>query len=258
MIKAQWAKRLWWTLLILIIVKVVLLVLPMFGVGVELPFARYANLLGMVMIFAVLSALIYLSWVQALILALVLPFLHYNLPQHDVVRITETGNRLTTLGSINQYFYASQDLGTVNSTSRDVRFIDAVYPDGSVMVFRNEDTGFWPPYLKFDSSNLQAEASNYKSTAETPKWVSITHYGWRIGFESIFPNAVRITPVDGPDVTIIPWSSILILSLLAAGVFMARRMWLQFWERMVDPAVARAEEAGDKARGWFQRLFGGK
>ena len=126
------------------------------------------------------------------------------------------------------------------------------------MVFRNEDTGFWPPYLKFDSSNLQAEASNSKSTAEAPKWVSITHYGWRIGFESIFPNAVRITPVAGPDVTIIPWVNILLLTLMAFVIFMARRMWLQFYERMVDPAVASVEEAGDRARGFFGRLFGRK
>ena len=185
-------------------------------------------------------------------------FLHYNLPQHDIVRITETGNRLTSLGAINQYFYSAQDMGTVATTTRDVRFIDAVYPDGSVMVFRNEDTGFWPPYLKFDSSNLQAEASNSKSTAEAPKWVSITHYGWRIGFESIFPNAVRITPVAGPDVTIIPWVNILLLTLMAFVIFMARRMWLQFYERMVDPAVASVEEAGDRARGFFGRLFGRK
>jgi hypothetical protein len=185
-------------------------------------------------------------------------FLDYTLPQHDIVRITEISNRLTPLGTINQYFYASQDIGTAASTARDVRFIDAIYPDGSVIVFRNEDTGFWPPYLKFDSSNLQAQASNFKSTAEAPKWVSITHYGWRIAFESIYPNAVKITPVAGPDVTIIPWVNIVILTLLALALFMARRMWLQFWERMVDPAVASVEEAGDRAKGWFGRLFGRK
>jgi hypothetical protein len=185
-------------------------------------------------------------------------FLHYNLPQHDIVRIIETNNRVTPLGSINKFFYAAQDAGTLATDNRDVRFIDAIRPDGSPIVYRNEDTGFWPPYLKFDSSNLQAEASNFKSTAEAPKWVSVTHYGWRIAFESIYPNAVRIRPVDGPDATIIPWANIIILTLLALMLFMARRMWLQFWERMVDPAVASVEEAGDKAKGFFGRLFGRK
>ena len=184
--------------------------------------------------------------------------LHYNLPQHDIVRITDTSNRVTPLGTINQYFYASQDSGTGATAARDVRFVDAVFPDGSVIVYRNEDTGFWPPYLKFDSSNLQAEASNLKSTADAPKWVSVTHYGWRVAFESIYPNAVKITPVAGPDVRIIPWVNILLLVLMAFAVFMARRMWLQFWERMVDPAVASVQEAGDRTRGFLGRLFGRK
>ena len=196
--------------------------------------------------------------IWGLLLLFVGLFLHYNLPQHDIVRITDTSNRVTPLGSINQYFYASQDAGTIATAARDVRFVDAVFPDGSVIVFRNEDTGFWPPYLKFDSSNLQAEASNLKSTGDAPKWVSVTHYGWRIAFESIYPNAVRITPVAGPDVRIIPWVNIVMLVLLAFVVFMARRMWLQFWERMVDPAVASVQEAGDRTRGFFGRLFGRK
>lgn len=186
-------------------------------------------------------------------------FLEYTLPQHDIVRISEAYNRVTPLGTINKYFYAAQDAGTAASTSRDVRFIDAVYPDGTtVVVYRNEDTGFWPPYLKFDSSNLQAEASNYKSSAEAPKWVMVTHYGWRITWESIYPNAVKIVPVAGPDVRIIPWVNIIILTLLAFAIFMLRRMWLQFWQRMIDPAVASVAETGDKARGFFGRLFGRK
>ena len=185
-------------------------------------------------------------------------FLNYNLPQHDIVRIAEVSNRVTPLGSFNRYFYASPDSGSPNTNAPDIRFIEAIYPDGSPIVFRNEDTGFWPPYLKFDSSNLSTEASNYKSTAEKPQWVSVTHYGWRIAFESIYPNAVNIKPVEGPYVRIIPWVNIVILILLAGAIFMARRMWLQFWERMVDPAVASVEEAGDKARGFFGRLFGRK
>ncbi len=197
-------------------------------------------------------------WILVILIAGL--FLNYNLPQHDVVRITDTYNRQTPLGTINSYFYAAEDAGATSGTTniRDVRFIDAVYPSGKVIVYRNEDTGFWPPYLKFDSSNLQAQGSNMKSTAEAPKWVMVTHYGWRIPIESIYPNAVKISPVAGPDVTFIPWVNIIILVLLAAGLFMLRRMWLQFWERMVDPAVASVEEAGDKAKGWFGRMFGRK
>jgi hypothetical protein len=195
-------------------------------------------------------------------------FLHYTLPQRDIVRIVDTGNRITQIGA-NWIFYSIEDTGTgaETNTTRDIRFIDAVYPDGSsVMVFRNEDTGwFWPPYFKWDSSTLQAEATNLRSTATAPQWVAVTHYGWRIPLLSAFPNAVSIRPVEGPDVRLIPWVNIILLSLLAFVVLMIRKMWLQFRERMVDPAMVevgetfdaageRVDAAKKEARGFFGRI----
>ena len=200
----------------------------------------------------------YVKWTFRVLLVLfVLAFLHYELPQHDIVRVTNTYNRLTTVGTENAWAYASPDTGTAESTTtRDIRFIEAAYEDGSVVVYRNEDTGWvWPPYFKYDSSNLQAEAGNLKSTVEAPKWVSVTHYGWRFPFLSIYPNAVSVREVAGPDVRIIPYVSIIILLVLGFLVFMLRRMWLQYVERMVDPAIAEVEEAGDRTRGFFSRLF---
>ena len=200
----------------------------------------------------------YVKWTfRGLLLLLVAAFLLYELPQHDIVRITNTYNRLTTVGTENAWAYSSPDTGTAESaTTRDIRFIEAAFQDGSVIVYRNEDTGWvWPPYFKYDSSNLQAEAGNLKSTVEAPKWVSVTHYGWRFPFLSIYPNAVSVRAVAGPDVTIIPYVSIITLILLAFLVYMARRMWLQFVERMVDPAIAEVEEAGDRTRGFFGRMF---
>jgi hypothetical protein len=71
-------------------------------------------------------------------------FLDYTLPQHDIVRITDTYNRLTTVGWENSIFYSSPDTGTAESTTtRDIRFINGVFPDESVIVYRNEDTGWW-------------------------------------------------------------------------------------------------------------------
>ena len=198
------------------------------------------------------------KWAIWGVLALLLAgFLYYTLPQHDVVRITEVYNRVTTVSWANKYFYASPDTGTAEGKdSRDIRFISAAFADGSVMVYRNEDTGWiWPPYFKYDSSNLQAVASNVKSADAAPKWVLVTRYGVRFPMLSIYPNAIRITEVPGPDYTYFPWLNLVILALLAFAVFMARRMWLQFWERMVDPAVAGVQEAGDRTRGWFSRLF---
>ena len=196
--------------------------------------------------------------IWGIVALIVAAFFDYTLPQHDVVRITEAYNRVTTVSWANKYFYASPDTGTAEGKdSRDIRFINAAFADGKVMVYRNEDTGWiWPPYFKYDSSNLQAVATNLKSSDGAPKWVMVTHYGWRWAMLSIYPNAVRITEVSGPDVTYFPWLNVIILALLAFLVFMARRMWLQFWERMVDPAVAEVQEAGDRTRGWFSRLFG--
>lgn len=210
-----------------------------------------------------------IKWGIRILLVLIIGlFLHYTLPQRDIVRIVDTGNRITQIGA-NWIFYSIEDTGTgaETNTTRDIRFIDAVFPDGdSVMVYRNEDTGwFWPPYFKWDSSTLQAEATNLRSTNEAPVWVAVTHYGWRIPLVSAFPNAVSITRVDGPDVTLIPWVNIIILSFLAFAVFMIRKMWLQFRERMVDPTLAdvgetfdaagaRVEAVQKEARGFFGRI----
>ncbi len=210
----------------------------------------------------------YVKWTFRIVVILFIAgFLHYTLPQHDVVRITNTYNRLTTVGTENAWAYAAPDTGTAESAvTRDIRFIEAAFADGSVIVYRNEDTGWvWPPYFKYDSSNLQAEAGNLKSSEAAPKWVSVTHYGWRFPFLSIYPNAVAVREVAGPEVRIIPWVNIVVLLALAFGVFMLRRMWLQFWERTVEPAAAEVGEAWDdveaqagaakaKAGGFFGRI----
>lgn len=212
----------------------------------------------------------YLKWtVLGTLALLVFAFLHYTLPQHDIVRIVGTDVKRMDLGE-NSWFWAAPDVGSAPSTNREIYFIYAVYPDGSTMEYRNEDTGWgWPPYFKMDSTSTTTEAKELTSTAEAPKWVSITHYGWRNQLFSIFPNAISIRQVDGPDVRIIPWVNIVILSLLAFVLFMAWRMWAQFKERMIEPAVIEAQETfddidrrADRARagvgGWFRRVFGRK
>lgn len=202
------------------------------------------------------------KWVKRLLRAglviLVLGFLHYTLPQHDIVRVTNTYNRLTTVGTENAWAYSVPDSGTAEGTAtRDIRFIETTYADGAVMVYRNEDTGWiWPPYFKYDSSNLQAEAGNLKSTAEAPKWVVVTHYGWRLPILSIYPNAVSMREATSVDERIIPWVSIVMILVFGFLIFMIRRMWLQFVERMVDPALAEVGEAQDRAKGVLARLFG--
>lgn len=214
----------------------------------------------------------YVKWTILALVALILfAFFDYTLPQHDVVRIVGVSTQRMDLGA-NGWFFAAPDVGTATATAagRDIKFIQTIRPNGRPMVYRNEDTGWgWPPYFKVNSFDLQTEASNLISTEAAPKWVMITRYGWRNQFLTIFPNAVRLRAVDGPDASVFPWVNVIILGMLAFLLFMIRRMWLQFRERMIDPAVDRVEDAileaderlddaGDRARGWFDRLFGRK
>ena len=187
------------------------------------------------------------KWTLGLLVALlVFAFLHYTLPQHDIVRITDTYEKRVDPGE-NSWFWAAPDAGYKAGDNRDVFFIQTIQRNGKPMVYRNEDTGWgWPPYFKFDTSNLQTEAADLKSTAENPKWVVITHYGWRNEFLSIYPNAIAIRPVDSPDVTIIPWFNIIFLTLLALVLWRAWVAFRRFRERRIDPLLDDAAEAWDR------------
>jgi hypothetical protein len=203
----------------------------------------------------------YVKWTLILTLVLLVgSILHYTLPQHDIVRIVGTDTRRVDFGE-NQFFWATPDAGTGDSTNRDVKFIEAVRPNGRVIVYRNEDTAWsWPPYFKLNSFNLQAEASNLISTADAPRWVAVKHYGWRNEFFTIFPNAVALRPVDGPDARFFPWLNLAILGTLAFLMFMAWRMVARFRERVIDPAQDRVAQTLDgiaaRKRSLRQRLTG--
>lgn len=185
----------------------------------------------------------YVKWsLIGLLVLLVAGFLHYTLPGRDIVRVTSTETRRIDFGE-NSIFWAAPDVGTAAGVTRDVRFINAVKPDGRIMVYRNEDTGWgWPPYFKLDSSNLQAEADDAKSTPESPKWLVVTHYGWRSEFLTIYPNAVALRPAEGPEERLIPWLNLVILAILAALAFWVWRMLAQFHERVIEPAIWRVAD----------------
>lgn len=208
--------------------------------------------------------MVYVKWAFILTFwLLVAAFFHYTLPQNDIARVTDTYEKRIDPGE-NSWFWAAHDVGSDPTTAnRDVFFIQTRGANGKVMVYRNEDTGWsWPPYFKVNSSNLQAEAADMKSTAEAPKWVMIRHYGWRNEFLSIFPNAVKIKPVAGPDVRIIPWFNIVFLTVLAAILYAIWVRWRRFRRRRIDPLIEdlednldvageRIAEGGSRLRRWF-------
>ena len=180
--------------------------------------------------------MVYVKWgLRVLFWLTVFAFLHYTLPQRDIARVTDTYEKRIDFGE-NSIFWSSADVGNdATALNRDVFFIQSRLENGRVMVYRNEDTGWgWPPYFKFDTSNLQAEAADLKSSAETPKWVAIKHYGWRNEFLSIFPNAVSVTPVAGPDVRIIPWFNIGLLTFLFASFWAIRVRWIRIRKTRID------------------------
>jgi hypothetical protein len=193
----------------------------------------------------------YVKWTFiATLAAVVIGFLHYTLPQHDVVRIVGTYQERQDLSDWTRIFWATPDDQATGLINRDVQFIQAVKANGKEVVYRNEDTGWsWPPYFKFDTANLLARAQDMISTSENPKWAVVTHYGWRNIYVSSFPNAVNIKPVAGPDVRIIPWFNIFFFVMLALLIFMLRRMWLQFRERALDPALEDVGEAWEGVEG---------
>ncbi len=198
----------------------------------------------------------YVRWsLIGFVVLLVGGFLHYTLPQRDIVRIVGTYETFVDFG-MNRIFYA--DSGGLDN--KDVLFIQGVNANGRERVYRNEDTNFWPPYLKFDTANLQTAAADTVSTAADPVWVIVTHYGWRSTLFTAFPNAVSIRPATGPDQTLIPWFNIGFFVALAALLLWLRARWIRFREDRIDPVFDDIEDASDAARGRvrraFDRLFG--
>ncbi|MCA0907804.1 MULTISPECIES: DUF1523 family protein [Ruegeria] len=193
----------------------------------------------------------YVKWAFIIIFwGTIAVILQYSLPQHDIVRIVNTYEERQDLNDWTRIFWSEPEDQSTSLSNRDVQFIQAVRANGKPIVYRNEDTGWgWPPYFKFDTANLYTEANDAKSTKENPKWVVVTHYGWRNEFMSIFPNAIFIKDVEGPDVRIIPWFNIIFLTIFAAFVWAIWVRWRRFRQARIDPMIENVEDglyaAGD-------------
>lgn len=198
-------------------------------------------------------------FIRGVLFVLVGLYFHYTLPQHDVAKVTGISDRLERLSWIQRPFYNQGDLGADQSEMRDLRLINTVRVNTwffglwrggeEVMVYRNEDTGVYPPYFKFDSSDLEAEAA---ALAGKEQWVSITHYGWRMRFLSIYPNAISIKPVSGPEYRPFPWFNLFFFAFLIVGLLFVRAMWRQFVERTVDPTMDALEDGYDARKSRVQ------
>jgi hypothetical protein len=189
---------------------------------------------------------------------LIAGFFHYTLPQRDLVRIVNTYEERQDLDDWTRIFWSDPDDQSVSLANRDVQFIQAVEPDGDVIVYRNEDTGWgWPPYFKLDTANLYTEANDAVSTKAAPEWYVIKHYGWRNVYWSIFPNAISIKQVDGPDASKgLPILNIVILTLFFALVYAIWVRWRRFRMARIDPTLEAIEDDFAEKSGRFSRWMG--
>lgn len=192
----------------------------------------------------------YVRWgFTLLVLSLLAMLLHYTLPQHDVVRIVETDTRRVDFGE-NSIFWSNVGSGDAEGmVNRDVFFIRTVRENGRPMVYRNEDTGWvWPPYFKLNSSNLQTLAQDLVSTDQNnPRWAVVRHYGWRFEPLSIYPNAVAVWEVDGPDYRVTNWFNIVFLIVFAILIWAAAIRIRRFRERRIDPVIEDISDSFEAA-----------
>lgn len=214
----------------------------------------------------------WLRHIPALILLIVgAVLLNYYLPDRDVVQIVGTEVKRIDVES-GAPFWDRADIGTTEGATRDVRFINAEFENGSTRVYRNEDTGWgFPPYFKFDSGDVTALSQSLAKS--DGQWVAVRHYGWRIKMFSIFPNVTSIKRVDGPDAMLIPWFNIVFIGLLLLIWFLLWRMVRRWKAKRIDPTLdAVGDTIGDAARdvgdsveagrtqvsGFWRKLFGSK
>ena len=132
----------------------------------------------------------------------------------------------------------------------DVRYINTKRPNGKAMVYRNQDTGWgWPPYFKFDTGNLMADAQDLvlRSDSGEENWVAVKHYGWRIEMFSLYPNAISLKEVDGPSARIIPWFNIVFLTILFGIIMWFWLKWRRFRKKRIDPVTEKIDEKIDAA-----------
>jgi len=169
--------------------------------------------------------------VVVLFVLLIALFLHYNLPRTAVVKIS--GTDIKRMDSSSGKMVTQQTAGQSEVKGRvtyDVRFINAISRSGKTMVFRNEDTGWgWPPYFKFDSADVTAQAQSFATKPETP-WVLVKYYGWRFRIFSTFPNAISLKAVD-ENYSHLPLFNIIFIVLLIAAVLFIRYKLRSFFQR---------------------------
>ena len=161
-------------------------------------------------------------------------FFHYNLPRTAVVQISGTDiKRVDKPKDIKVAENETDEQKKIEARTKDVRFINSVSRKEKPMVFLNQDTGWgWPPYFKFDSADLTAEAQAF-ATDQSEPWVLVKYYGWRFTVFSMFPNVLNLKQVD-KDYTHIPLFNIVFIILVFVLIFVIRIKFKKLVTRIRD------------------------
>ena len=167
--------------------------------------------------------------IGAVLFVMIFLFLHFNLPRTAVVQISGTDiKRMDKAVDVKDKEDSAEKQVQAVTSTEDVRFVNSVSRKGKPMVFKNEDTGWgWPPYFKFNSADVTAEAQAFANDQGKP-WVLVKYYGWRFTMFSMFPNALDLKMVH-KDYSHIPVFNIVFFIVLVTLILVARRKIQKFF-----------------------------
>jgi len=172
-------------------------------------------------------------------------FLCYNLPRTDVIQVTGTDTKYTGKSGSGKISTDSTGKGGGGKIQiQDVRFINTISRKGKIRVFRNEDTGWgWPPYFKFNSADVAAQAQAFLETEPKP-WVLVRYYRWRINMFSMFPNAISLRTVDKAYSHLPLFNIVFLVALAGITIFVVirfrrfkRRLRERFGKKSSEPSA---------------------
>ncbi len=181
-------------------------------------------------------------------------WLHYTLPRYTAAGITDAGAKRTEGAPLRE--------ATEGRTALDTYFVYVTHEDGSVGVFRNDDTGWgWPPYFKFNAAELQADAVALKGQK-----VLFRYYGWRVQMLGLFPNILAVSPAP-EKIPGISWARLFFFTVWWAVVIL---LFPRFYRLMTTAPVRKEPDrpaapktgngssmsaVSDRVKQWADRLF---
>lgn len=109
---------------------------------------------------------------------------YYSWPRTDSVMVVNTEvKRITPF------------MGATNETVDQQRVRTTSAESGEAMVFRNEDAILFPPYMKWDSEDLQTMLDAAAKQQGESAIMCFKHYGFRIHWPiTAFPNVTSAEP----------------------------------------------------------------